>query len=185
MGETALFQPSLDEFVKVQDTALKELQSAELADGTRIDLTAKVTNIKLSFIDVDTRVLAVCGLAQRIVGAGDEPLIPRNFIDSVSGALDTIQGRYQTIVDQLANQKGQGGAGTFNQETGVITSRNGQANFKFGGLIQGLWNDCDIALTAIYPLMFAVRPKGQPNLTPLLNSFKTLVNQAQEQHDEI
>lgn len=185
MAEATLFDSKVDELLAVRDAALTRLQSAKMPNNGKLDLSAKVTNVDRAFVDADTRVVAVTGLVRRIVVEGDEQLLPRNFIDSVTTALNTVQGRYQMIIDQITNLESQGGVETFAQDTGVFTSTNGQATFKFGAVIQGLWSDCDNALSAMYPLMFAARPKGQPDLTPMFTAVRNLVKQVQAQHEDI
>ncbi|MGN6305193.1 MAG: hypothetical protein ACTHNH_10275 [Mesorhizobium sp.] len=185
MADAGVFDELVASVLERREAALNQLRSAKLGDGKSIDLAAKYSNVERTFVDSDARVVLVLSLARKVPVRPNDPLIPKTFIEPILSGLQSIQGRYQHILDGFTNLDGQGGPGTINSETGIFTSGNSQTNYKFGGSIIGLWNDCDALLAALYPLMFAIRPKGRINLTPLLESFRSALKQTQTQYEEI
>lgn len=185
MADLSGLKEGIERLTESRNAAAKRLAEIDDGSGNRLDLTISFNEGQPSFIDADARILAVTEMMADPTAKKDALLIPISYVTAVKDALDKLISRYESIVRDINNIANHDGPGPFNSENGVLTSRDGQVSLKLAAHTQNLWNETEPLLASLYPLLFAVRIKGQPDFTPLLGAFKAATEQAQADRNEL
>ena len=166
---------------ELRATTIDRLQSVKGANEIQFDLSKPAPGVERSLVEIDTRVMTICELANDIRSDTLTLMIPQGYVNSLIKPVDQLTALYRAIADDLTNIDNNDGPGSLDPAGHTLQSKNGKINLQLGEIFQNIWNHSETVLGAIYPLLNLVRGNGQADFSAALGTFNKMLVQVHTQ----